>query len=243
MIKKLLKLDVRWYVAIAIILMALLAVRNEGAIVLRHAIPICLIACILDFIIVTLRDRKSAFPISALVSGLIISAVLAPTRLFYIAPVFAVLSKHIIKVAHRHIFNPAGFGLFIANVFFGLSLSWWLTENVLIVLIFGLFLGWKLRKFSLIFSFTTTTILLSIVYSLFKHQPALTHLHIISPFFIFFMLPEPKTSPGALKNKLIYGGVASLCVIISFALLPRYDFLILGLIIGNIFGVSLRKVR
>lgn len=243
MIKRLFKLDVRWYVAIAIILMALLAGRTEGVIVLKHALSICLITCILDFVIISLRDKKLAFPLSALVSGLIISAVLAPTKLFYIAPIATIFSKHIIKVSHKHIFNPAGFGLLIANVFFGVPLTWWLTENLIIILVFGLFLAYKIKKFSLIFSNSLVTFILSIVYSLLRHQPALANIGCLSPFFIFFMLPEPKTSPVVLKSKLIYGAAVSLLVMLSFAFVARYDFLILGLIIGNMFGVFLRKVR
>lgn len=243
MIKRLLKLDARWYVVIAIVLTALLAARTEGAITLRQSISICLITCVLDFVIISLRDRKFAFPTSALVTGLIISAVLAPAKLFYIAPITAIISKYTIRLSRRHIFNPAGFGLFVSNVFFGLPLSWRLSENVGIIIAFGLFLAYKLKKFGLIFSFTAVTILLSIGYSLSMHQPIFTHLHIINPFFIFFMLPEPKTSPVFLKSKLIYGGIVSLCVILSFAVWARYDFLIVGLMAGNIFGVFLRKAR
>lgn len=240
MIKKILKLDARWYVAAAIILTAILAVRPEGAVIFKHIIPICLISCLLDFTILCLRDRKLTFPLSALVSGLIISAVLAPTRFFFIAPAVAILSKHIIKTADRHIFNPAGLGLLIANVCFGLPLTWWLTTNGLLFVIFGLFLAYRIKKFSLIFSFSLATFILSISYSLFSRQPALANLGILNPFFIFFMLPEPKTSPVYLKSKLIYGGIVSLFVVLGLAFLPRYDFLILGLILGNVVGALLR---
>jgi Na+-translocating ferredoxin:NAD+ oxidoreductase RnfD subunit len=241
MIKILFKLEARWYVVIAILWMAFSAVRSEGAIVFSHTIPICLISCLLDLAVIYIRDRKIAFPLSALVSGLIISAVLAPAKLFYIAPVAAILSKHIIKVSGRHIFNPAGFGLFVSNAFFGLSLSWWLVESPAIIIAFGLFLAYKIRKFSLILSFSVSAAVLSVGYSLFMRQMLLAHLHIINPFFVLFMLTEPKTSPAFLRSKLIYGAVVSLCVTLSFIILPRYDFSIMGLMVGNIFGVFLKR--
>ncbi len=243
MIKRLSKIDARWFVATAIAWIALLAVRPEGWKVFAHMIPICLISCLLDFAIIYIIDRKIVFPLSALVSGLIISAVLAPARLFYIAPVAAILSKHIIRVSGKHIFNPAGFGLFVSNVFFGLPLTWWLAENFPIIIIFGLFLAYKIKKFSLIFSFSIAAAAVSVAYSFFTRQPAFTNLHIINPFFVLFMLTEPKTSPGFLRSKFIYGAVVSLCVILSFIILPRYDFLIMGLMAGNIFVIFLRKVR
>ena len=73
MIKRLLKLDPRWYVATAIILQMFLAWRLQGPVVLKHTLSICLIACVLDFIMIFLTKRRAAFPLSALVSGLIIS--------------------------------------------------------------------------------------------------------------------------------------------------------------------------
>lgn len=237
------KLDARWYVVMAIVLMGALAVKSEGWIVLSHVVSICLISSILDFIIIGLRDRKIVFPLSAFVSGLIISCVLAPTRLFYIAPIAAIFSKHIIRLSSKHIFNPAGFGLLVANVFFGLPLSWWLATNWVLIMIFGLFIAYRIRKFSLIFSFMLSVFILSIGYSLLRHQPLLANALSINPFFVFFMLPEPKTSPLYLKSKLIYGAIVSFFVILSFAILPRYDFNILGLIAGNIVGVFLKKVK
>ena len=245
-IANLLKLDARWYVVIAIVLMALLAVRTEGVIVLGHTISICLTACILDFIIISLRDKRVAFPLSALVSGLIISVVLAPIRHFYIyiVPIAAILSKHIIKYRHKHVFNPAGFGLLVADIFssglphfWGLAHTWTgLAAEWTLTVIFGLFLAYKIKKFSLILSFILTTFILCIIHRSYPCIPA-------PPFFVFFMLPEPKTSPLHLIGKCLYGVIVAVAAMISFVLFPRHDFLILGLMVGNIFGVFLRKAR
>lgn len=243
MLRKLFKLDVRWYVVMAIALMAFLTAKEQGVLVFKHIISICLLSCVLDFIITYVIDRRAAFPLSALVSGLIIAAVLAPARLFYLAPLFAILSKHIIRNSRRHIFNPAAFGLFVVNVLWGLPLSWGLVTNITAVVISGLFLAYKIKKLGLIVAFIGSTFILSILYSLFIHQAALANLGLINLFFAFFMLPEPKTSPVGLKNKLIYGAAVALFSILSLAFLPRFDFLILGLVMGNIAGVFLRKAR
>ena len=242
-IANLLKLDARWYVVIMLSGIAALSARACAGIVLRYVISTCLISCVLDFLIICLRKRRPAFPLSALVSGLIISGVSEPSHLFYLTPIAAILSKHIIKVSKRHIFNPAAFGLLVANIFWGLPLSWRVEADRAIIVAFGLFLAYRIKKLSLIFSFAFTTFILSLAYSLLIHQPVLSNLGILNLFFIFFMLPEPKTSPVYLKSKLIYGAVVSLLVILCMAILPRYDFMILGLILGNIAGVFLRKAR
>ena len=242
MIKRLLRLDPRWYVAIAIILQMLLAWRLQGPVVLNHTLSICLIACVLDFIMIFLTKRSPAFPLSALVSGLIISALLGPGRLFYLAPVIAVFSKYLIRLKNRHIFNPAGLGLWTVNVFWGLPLIWWFDLNWRITLIFGLFAVYRVKKLGVVFSFVSAAFVLSIIYSAIKHQPLMSNLGMIKLFFVFFMLIEPKTSPAYLKGKLIYGSSTALFALLAMAFLIRNDFLVTALIAGNaINGLFLRK--
>lgn len=242
-LRSLFKLDARWYVVMAIMIMAFLTLSREGNIVLRHTILICLISCTADFIIFFLLNRRRIFPLSALVSGLIISSVMAPTKLFYIAPLAAILSKHIIKYSGRHIFNPAGFGLLLANALWNIPLSWWLTTNVTIIIFFGIFLAYKMKKVSLVVSVIGTTFILSMIYSLMKHQAAVANSGLVNLFFAFFMVPEPKTSPVSLKPKALYGMLVASLGMMSFVVLPQYDFLMVSLILGNILGVFLRKVR
>lgn len=236
-------LDARWYVALALAWIHALHAKSYGITALGQVISICFIACALDFLIVYAIGRRVAFPLSALVSGLIISGIQEPSRLFYVAPLAAIFSKHIIKVSGRHIFNPAAFGLLASNVLFGLPLSWWIEAHRAIIIIFGLFIVYRIRKISLICSFISIGFILSFGYSLIQRQAPLSSAGLISFFFVFFMLPEPKTSPAYLKAKLIYGAAVSLLVILWMAVLPRYDFMILGLITGNIAGLFLRKVR
>ena len=242
MIRKLLKLDPRWYVAIAIILQMLLAWRGQGAVVLRHTLSICLIACGLDFVMIFLAKRRAIFPLSALVSGLIISSLLGPGRLFYLAPIIAVFSKYLIRLKNRHIFNPAGFGLWAVNVFWGLPLIWWFDLSWPITVIFGLFAVYRVKKLSVVVSFISAAFALSIIYSAIKHQPLMSNSGMINLFFVFFMLIEPKTSPAYLKGKLIYGSVVALFALLAMGFLVRYDFLVTALISGNIINaLILRK--
>lgn len=237
---KVFKADTRWYVT-AFIVILLVSAKSYQPKDIGHIFSICVLTCILDFIILGLVNRKPSFPLSALVTGLIISGIVAPGRFSYLAALSAVFSKHIIKISERHIFNPAGFGLFIASAFLGLPLIWKVSANPLLAVLFGLFLAYRVRKLSLVFSFTLSLFLLSIIYSLFRHQGLWANAGILNYFFIFFMLTEPKTSPVYLKSKLIYGIIVSVLVILCFTFLPKYDFLVLGLLAGNIINALLRR--
>jgi len=237
---KLFKADNRWY-AVAFIIILLVSAKFYQPKDIGYVFSICVSSCILDFIILCLINRKFSFPLSALVTGLIISGILAPGRFSYIAALAAILSKHILKISERHIFNPAGFGLFIANVFLGLPLIWTVYANPWLAVLFGLFLTYRVRKLSLVLSFTLSLFLLSLAYSLITRQGAWANTGLLNYFFIFFMLIEPKTSPVYLRSKIIYGIIVSVLVILYFAFLPKYDFLVLGLLLGNLIHALLRR--
>lgn len=242
MIKRLFKLDTRWYVSTAIILQMLLAWRGHGPVVLKHTVSICLIACSLDFIMIFLTKRKVAFPLSAFVSALIISALLGPGKLFYLAPALAVFSKYLIRIKDRHIFNPAAFGLLAVNVFWGMPLIWWFDYSWQITIIFGLFAGYRVRKLGVVFGFISAAFVFSIIYSAIKHQPLMSNLGIINLFFVFFMLIEPKTSPLRLKGKLIYASAVAFLALLAVSFSLRYDPLVMSLIAGNVINaLILRK--
>ena len=241
MLRRVINLDPRWYVIAAILVLAVLGFKAYGSIVLSHVAGVCLITVLLDGFFLYLRKRELEFPLSGLVTGLIISSVLAPGNLFFIAPIAAILFKHLFRVFGKHIFNPAGFGLFVANVFFRLPLTWWLTTNILLVVIFGLVLAYKVRKLGLALSFFCAMFVLSVVYSLINHQPALSNISLINFFFILFMLVEPKTSPFYVKGQVVYGALTAGLALASLVFFSRYDFLISGLMAGNIINLFLRK--
>ena len=237
---KIFKADTRWYAA-AFIIILLVSAKFYQPKDIGYLSLICASSCILDFTILSLINRRPSFPLSALVTGLIISGILAPGRLSFIAALAAILSKHIIKISERHVFNPAGFGLFIASTLLGLPLIWKVYANPLLTVLFGLFLAYRVRKLSLAFSAALSLIFLSAVYSLIKHQGLWANAWVANHFFIFFMLIEPKTSPVYLKSKIIYCIIVSMAVMLCFIFLPGHDFLVLGLLSGNIINALLRS--
>ena len=178
-----------------------------------------------DLLFTFIRRRVLFLPLSAIVSGLIITLVVDPHALWYQIAAIGVLSmasKNFLRVGGKHIFNPAAFGLL-------LGISWWGVsfQPVLLLLLAGLVSVWRMRRFG-----STTSFLL--VYSAFSKSALF--LDPTTVFFSLVMLPEPMTSPFDLKKQIIYGAVVAACALILsyFPIFP--DVLIPALLLGNIFN-------
>ena len=179
---------------------------------------------ILDLIINYLKFKTIEFPYSAFISGLFIGGLLTQNLSWYIyviAGIIAIASKHILKVHHRHIFNPANFGVLLVFLIFNSYNSWWISSPLILVLIFGIFILWRLRRFDLGISFLAAYYILHAIIgwsiipagiSMMGTMPMMmsnfyrsfTSQGIIF-FFAMFMLIEPKTNPAARKPRIFYG--------------------------------------
>ena len=105
---------------------------------------------ILDSAISYFKSKTLEFPKSALISGLFIGGLLTQDLQWYVyvlAGAIAILSKHLIKIQQKHLFNPANFGVLLVSVIFGAAHTWWISSPLVLVLIFGIF-GWRRRKLS-----------------------------------------------------------------------------------------------
>lgn len=201
---------------------------------------------ILDLAINYLKDKKFFFPSSAIISGLIIGSVLAPGQnysLALIASAIAIASKHIIRLEGRHIFNPANFGLFSAGLLLSATFSWWGSSFPPLVILFGLFIAYRMKRFHLMLSFLITYAILMSLYSLLTRQPVLNNILLANLYFIFFMLIEPKTSPMTRKGRVIYGALTALFASTFIAILPKYDPSLLALVSADIFVPVLNRME
>ena len=204
----------------------------------------------LDLIIEYFKSEKNRmqnsifFPNSALISGLFIGGLLTQNLQWYfyvLAGMIAILSKHLIKIQQKHIFNPANFGILLVSVIFGVSHTWWISSPLVLVLIFGIFIIWRLRRFDLTISFLATYYLINPIIELLKHGSFNDiYLTIINGgviyFFSMYMLIEPKTNPATRKSRVIYGILVAI-FFIAFQVLP------LALAIGNVLVPVLNKFK
>ena len=162
-----------------------------------------------DLLFLTVRRIKLFIPYAAIVSGLIIGLLTSPHAPWYQIATICILAmagKNFLRISGKHLFNPAGTGLFLAGILFQQTVSWW-GVSFQKLFYFGILClpllvsGLRMRRYASIFSFLITYALISVP---------------LDPTVIFFslvMLPEPMTSPARLKRQILYGIIIALIVI------------------------------
>ena len=208
---------------------------------------------IFDLFIEYFKSKEWIFPQSALISGLFIGGLLTQGLQWYvyvIAGAIAILSKHLIKFQQKHIFNPANFGVLIVSIIFGVLPTWWISSPLILVLIFGIFILWRLKRIDLELSFMAAYFILIFLINISNPvtcgmmgmrcpmQPSPltdTYYSIINGgviyFFAMFMLIEPKTNPR--NNRIHYGILVAVMLIAAEKLIPQHSIPV-ALAIGNI---------
>ena len=194
---------------------------NFGITSLIRVLIAVLTATVLDLLINHFRFKAWEVPYSALISGIFIGGLLAQNlswHIYVIAGIIAVASKHLLAVNHRHIFNPANFGILLVFLILKAQNTWWISSPFYLVILFGLFILWRLKRFDLGLSFLLTYYLAHF-YLLLKDVSPLQHFsNLVAQggtifFFAMFMLIEPKTNPAARKQRIFYGILAALMLI------------------------------
>lgn len=191
-----------------------------------------------DILINLVFSRRRIIPESAVISGFIVSGILDYHQHWAILIIFsilAVLSKHIIRFKGKHIFNPANFALFAA-AFFKIPLTWSIESNVYIIIAAGIYIAWSIKKLPHILGFLFFFIML------FAFQGA-NPFQLISSFFLFIMLIEPKTSGFGKLRGFIFGGIAGIASFLIFKFSPQHDFFVGSLFIANLFNPLLEKIK
>lgn len=181
-----------------------------------------------DFLINNLLLKKNIFPKSAIISGFIVSGILDYRQAWWVLLIFsflAILSKYTIKFNRKHIFNPANFSLFIAALF-KIPLTWNIESNIFLIIIFGIYFTYSFKK---IFHVLGFLFLFIILFALAKTNP----FGLVSCFFVFIMLIEPKTSTGGALRGFMFGSLVAILSFLIFKFLPNYDFWVTSLFLAN----------
>lgn len=203
-------------------------------------------ALILDSIFLSYKNKKITLSESAVISGLIITFVLASDNakwIFVVAPLLAILAKQIIRFNHKHIFNPSGFGILAVMLLFKADAQW-LGSNLWYIFIpFGSYFIWNYRKFEILYGYIIGFLITFGILILFVEKSNLLGIvNYLNFFFIFVMLIEPKTTPISTLGKYLFGfGVAVLTFIFTIAKLP-IDIDICSLLIFNMLTPFFNKL-
>ena len=232
-----------------------------GVKALIQVLIVTIATMILDLLIEHFKSKSWLFPQSALISGLFIGGLLTQGLHWYIyvfAGAVAILSKHIIKFQQKHIFNPANFGILLASIFFGAAHTWWISSPLILVLIFGIFMIWRLKRFDLAVSFLIAYYFINSIIE-FAKGGSLNDVYLtiinggVVYFFSMFMLVEPKTHPTGKRQKIVYGILVAVLLVIltqyplfyknTISTFFTRNSIPLALAIGNMFVPILNKMK
>lgn len=196
--------------------------------VLLQALPAILATVASGLILDYLELKRWTKPLTPLITGLIIGLVAqfgeSSVKLAAIG-VTAMVIKFLIKWDNRHIFNPAGSGLFVGLLLLFSHPSWWVGgANVWPFLIWIPILLYKMRRWAPMVGFLLPLLLTG-------GPTVLTSASTL--FFTSVMLIEPKTSPATVKAGLVYGLVVAASYLIISRLF-QFDPLVPSLLIGNL---------
>ena len=174
--------------------------------------------------------------ITALLLFFIMDPGAATWQTFWILPlasVLAMLSKYVLAIHRRHLFNPVAITAVLFHLLGIGAALWWVATPLLFpfVVIFGLLVVRKLRRFHLVFPFFVTACLVAF----FRGEQL--SVFVLSWPLIFFgtmMLTEPRTAPSKRRDQILYGifvGAlfASPFSIGSFSMTPEWTLVITNL--------------
>lgn len=192
-------------------------------------------------------------PDSPYISATILALIFGPLDLrtnfvfLFALGVIAMSSKFLLAHRQKHIFNPAALAAVIGGAFLGTGASWWVGHPAMLVpvILGGITMASKIRRFDLIVTFTSMYLLASSLLGIAQGQDAVAVFTLIqtslqySPllFFAFVMLVEPITAPPTRKLRLIYAALVALVLVAAQNLFSSVSYsLELSLLLGNIFA-------
>lgn len=212
--------DTRWLIFIFFAVMVDLILKTPGfARTWVHFAAASGALVLTDLILSAWLYGRPRFPLSGVVSSfgvavMIDSPVLWPTL---IAAVLASSSKHLFQARGRHVFNPNNFGVVMTTLAFP---DWAVVGGMrwggdvgfsLLLFAIGALIVFHANRWILAFSYIFSFLFIAgIRATVLGIPPWAFSVSLLGPamqLFIFFMISDPKTSPGSRRDQLIFGFV------------------------------------
>ena len=255
--------DPRLHVALVVV-----SLQVFGQTLLRFDVSIAQIliaistCAVLELVITLWRHRVVAWPASALLTGNGVAFVLRVPGtehgdwwslrgwwIFAAVAVVSLLSKYLIRVAGRPLFNPSNFGLLVGFLVLGSRRVdpldfWWVRPGVAlalaltVIVVGGLLLAWRVKMLGVVSGFWLAYAAALGVLAVRGHCiTARWHVGpvcnqyfwwvlVTSPevlVFVFFMITDPKTVPRGRNARVAYGAAIALAFV-ALAAPQRTEF-------------------
>ena len=177
-------------------------------------------AVLADSAISYLKKKEFILTESSVITGLIIGFVLSGSEkwwLIALAALLAIVSKHVIVFRGSHFFNPAALGVLIAVFLLGASTEWKGAYLWYVIIPFGAYISFKIKKLELIVSYFIASFILFGSQAVIQHTQIFNIFGYLNYFFIFIMLIEPMTTPMTIPGKIIFGSGTGALIFILYA--------------------------
>ena len=234
---------------LVLVLLALLAIAYpvDGRAALLRVVLGASVAMASDLLLMRLRG-KWELPDSAFLTGVIVAMVMsqrAPWYAIVVATALAIVSKHLLRTKHGHIFNPAAVGLLLTALFLSSEQSWWggLGDTAPLLIVFviagGAIIAERTNKWASVLAFGATYFGLLTALSLAGSGAGVADafrepMSGAALFFAFFMLTDPPTSPARPRDQVWFAMLVAGGSVACLALAPgAVYYLLAGLLLGN----------
>ncbi|CAG9623398.1 RnfABCDGE type electron transport complex subunit D [Sutcliffiella rhizosphaerae] len=181
--------------------------------------------------------KKTIFPLSAFITGLGISLLIASNYIwpYIVTGIIAIGLKYLLRYKGAHVFNPNNIAVVlmitILPSFVVVSPKQWTNGFLMMTII--ICLGFLLVKFAKRIEVCLSFIITFLVFAFIRHivygAPLFAALGPLlgasTQLFIFFMITDPKTSPKTTKGKIAYGiTIATIDAILRINRIPFAPF-------------------
>jgi Na+-translocating ferredoxin:NAD+ oxidoreductase RnfD subunit len=235
---------------ILVLLMLVAAIHVSDRPGIGNTIAAVATAAVIDWFVAAARKNKKVFPDGGIITGLIIGLVLSGSVSWHVAALtsaIAVISKHLLKIGRKPIFNPAAFALLFTLLAFHTGQSWWgdLADLPIFFLpllfIGGYFMTARVNKFPQVLTFLFTYFLLLTVAAAFHLGHAAytpgdaIRVPIVNSalFMAFFMLTDPPTSPGKYEQQVTFSIIVAVVSVAFYLVFGGLSYLLIGLLVAN----------
>lgn len=206
-IEKIFGIDTRFVMPILITVILLVGQVTFGILEsYPQTITAILVSITLEIILSLLVYGKFPHLASAYISGISVGILTRSPEFwpFALCAAISVVSKYVIRIRGRHIWNPSNFGisvmLLIAPFAYStLSIQWGNNLWAMIVIwTLGSIIIYRLRRFHITFTYVVSFLVFAVVRSFLTGHPVLAEIAPITgamyQLFIFFMITDPPTT-------------------------------------------------